>query len=143
MFANAVRDCLELYLCNGQLKFWKRQSQFDRWYAGQMRRATPWIWGVRFGTRSIYHPKRPGKNAKSFSTCRVSLPVAFSGVEGYQLALYKWALIVLPSFLESSELSLELADYLGHSTFWMVSVRFQYLTRLAKVAISKYSMRVS
>ena len=86
------------------------------------------------------------KNAKSFSTCRGSLPVAPSGVEGYRLALYEWALIVLPFFLESSELSLELADYLGdlgRSTFSMVSVRFPYLMRLAKVAISKYSMRVS
>ena len=46
-------------------------------------------------------------------TCHGSLPVAFSGVEGYQLALYEWAFIVHPFFLESSELSLELADYLG------------------------------
>jgi hypothetical protein len=142
MFANAVRHCLELYLCNRRLEFQKRRSQCDRWYAGR-RRETPWIWRVRFGTRSIYHPKRPGQKAKSFNTCRGSRPVAFSGVEGYQLALYEWALIVLPFFLESSELSPELADYLDRSTFLMVSVRFPYLTRLAKVAISKYSMRVS
>jgi len=51
------------------------------------------------------------------------------------ISRYEWAFIVHPFFLESSELSLELADYLGRSTFWMVSVRFQYLTRLAKVAI--------
>ena len=31
--------------------------------------------------------------------------------------LYEWALIVLPFFLESSGLSLELADYMGPSTF--------------------------
>ena len=100
---------------------------------------------MRFRTRRIYHPKRPGQKAKPFNTRRESRPVAFSGVEGYQLALYEWALIVLPFFLESSELSPELADYLGCSTFSMVSVRFPYLTRLAKpeVAISKYLMRVS
>jgi len=32
MFANAVRECLELYSCDRQLKIQKRQSQFDRWY---------------------------------------------------------------------------------------------------------------
>ena len=143
MFANAVRECLELYLCNRRLKFQKRRSQCNRWYA-QRRREAPWIWKVRSGTRSIYHPKRLGQKAKSFNTCRGSeRPVAFSGVEGYQLALYEWALIVLPFLLESSELSLELADYLNRSTFLMVSVRFPYLTRLAKVAISKYLMRVN
>ena len=142
MFANAVRECLELYLCNRRLKFQKRRSRCDQWHA-RRRRETSWIWGMRFRTRRIYHPKRPGQKEKSFNTCRGSRPVAFSGVEGYHLALYEWALIVLPFFLKSSELSPELADYLGRSTFSMVSVRFPYLTQLAKVAISKYLMNVS
>lgn len=139
MFASAVRDCLDFYLCNRRL-LQKRRSRCDRWHY-RMRRTTPWLHRVRFGTLNVYHQKRPGRKTRVFNPSRGSRRVAFPGVEGYQLASYEWALMVLPFFLENSVVSLELADYLSHSTFSIVSVRFPHLTRLAKVAISTYSIR--
>jgi hypothetical protein len=139
MFASAVRDCLDLYLCNRRL-LQKRRSRCDRWHAG-MRRMIPWLWRVRFGIPNVYHRKRLGRKSRVFNICRGSHRVSFPGVEGYQLALYEWALIVLPFFLENSLVSRELADHSSRSTFSMVSVRFPHLTRLAKVAILTYSMR--
>ena len=136
MFASAVRECLDLYLCNRSF-LQKQRSRFNRWRDG-MRRTTPWLWRVRFGTRNRNHPWR---KIRAFNTCHGSRPLAPPGMEGFRIALYEWALMVFPFFLERSTVSLELAEYLSRSTFSIVSVRFPYLTRLAKVAILKYSMR--
>jgi len=140
MFANAVGECLELYLCNRHL-LQKQRSQFDRRHA-TMRRTTPWLWRVRFGTRNAYHRNHPRRKTRAaFNICRRSRALAPPGIEAFQIALYEWALIVFPFFLERSTVSLKLADHLSRSTFSIVSARFPYLTRLAKVAILKYSIR--
>jgi len=53
--------------------------------------------------------------------------IAFPGAEGCRLALYEWALIVLPFFLESSELELELAGHLSRSGFLPETLDLFYL----------------
>ncbi|KIM37526.1 hypothetical protein M413DRAFT_257021 [Hebeloma cylindrosporum] len=137
-FAGAVMECLSLYLCNRAF-FQKRRSRFEPWRA-RRRRTSPWLWRMRFGPCNIYHRNHP--KAGTFDRRRGSRPVASPGLEDYQVALYEWALIVLPFFLENSAVSPDLAEHLSRSTFSINSVRFPYLTRRARLAISTYLLRV-
>ena len=55
---------------------------------------------------------------------------------------YRWALDLLPLFLERSAISLELANVLHHCTFTMMAWKFLQRRRLAKEVIAKYLLQV-
>jgi len=80
--------------------------------------------------------------ASIFIGADISFPENSPQHECYQSVSYRWALDLLPFFLENSAISLELAEVLHRCTFTTMAQQFLWRKRLAKEAIAKYLLWV-
>ncbi|KIM37588.1 hypothetical protein M413DRAFT_30784 [Hebeloma cylindrosporum] len=147
-YATAAKECLQLCLCShntfskGATEFFHRDKS--------LRRDKPWAWIRRSGVHSRiwiarHHSKvRLLKSTKRWYTidpgCRYP---EGSPIHEYLRSLpYRGALELLPSLLEKSAISFDLAEVMRRRTFTTMAQRFPRRTRLAKEAIKKYLSRV-
>jgi len=129
-YATAAKECLQLYLCNHH-KFSKETTESAR-RDKVLLRNKPWAWRVRLGTH-----KRISKAIQY-----ASFPQNSSEYKYHRSLAYEWALDLLPTFLEESAISLELADVLRDCIFTTMAQQFRRKMMLARKAITSYLFRV-
>jgi len=143
-YTTAAEECLRLCLCSyrhfskGAMEYGHR----DR----ALRRSKPSAWIARMG---VYSRIRKGRHhlqvqlkASVYIHQDASFPDNSPEHEYFRSLSYKWALDLLPFFLENSAISLELAEVLRRRTFTTMAQKFPRRKRLAKEAITKYLLRV-
>jgi hypothetical protein len=139
-YATAAKECLELCLCSHH-NFSKGTVEFTC-YKG-LRRSKPWAWIARLGVHSrIRKARQHFVRLRTVVDQYASLPKTSPEHEYYRSVAYRWALHLLPFLLETSEISLELAEVLRSRTFTTMAYSFPRRRRLAKEAITKYLLRV-
>ena len=147
-YATAAKECLQLYLCSHH-NFSKRATESAH-RDKALRRYKPWEWVARLGVHSRI---RMGRHhfkfirLQSIDAWRIyhqddSFPENSPEHEYCRSLTYRWALNLLPFFLERSAVSLELANVLDSCTFTMMAWGFPRRMKLAKEAIAKYLLRV-
>jgi hypothetical protein len=142
-YTTAAKECLQLCLCSHH-KFSKgvlESGHHDR----ELRRSKPSAWITRMGVRRrIWKAWNLQLEASSsiYIEQHASFPEKSPEHEYYRSLSYRWALDLLPFFLENSAISLELVEVLRRCTFTMMSWQFPRRRRLAKEAISRYLLRV-
>ena len=147
-YVTASKECLQLYLCS-HLRFSKGSVESAH-RDNMLRRSKPSLWRTRLGPhsriRKARHHIKVWKWKKLLKTpCFGPFPFPENSLEVYDYyrsLLYRWALDHLPSFLEKSAISLELAEILHHHTFTTMAQKFPRRIRLAKDTIRKYLLRV-
>jgi len=141
-YVTAAKECLQLYLCNHH-KFSQGATDSDR-CCKVLLRNKPWTVKVRLGANSRI-PKAI-RWRKSFGAPIIHQDPAYTlntfQHENYRSLSYKWALELLPLFLEESAISLELANMLRTCTFATMAQQFRRKMMLARKAITAYLLRV-
>jgi hypothetical protein len=123
-YTTAAKECLQLYLCNHH-KFSKGTTEHDLALYRNIGIAPPCSCnGHSHETQGDYCPKGSFKHKSCL------------------LLSYRWALDLLPFFLEKSAISLELAELLHGCTFTTMSSLFPQRKKLAKKAIVRYLLWV-
>jgi len=144
-YATASQECLQLCLCSHQ-KFSKGAMESAH-RDNVLRRSKPSLWIRRLGVHSKirkgrHHLKR---SLKAQLEVRIKAFESFpdnSPEQEYSLSFsYRWALDLLPFFLENSAISLDLVEVLRTCTFTTMGQRFPRRMRLAKGAIPRYLLR--
>ena len=139
-YATAAKECLELCLCSHR-NFSKGTVEFAC-YKG-LRRSKPWAWIARLGVHSrIRKARQYLVRMQRVVDQHASLPENSPEHEYYRSLAYRWALDLLPFFLEKSDISLELAEVLRNRAFTTMAQIFPRRRRLAKEAITKYLLRI-
>jgi len=144
----ASKECLQLCLCHHHNFSNKAMESTHRDDA--LRRNKPWLWKGRLGVHSRIRRGRHRLKVRQGTLLKAqdiypeqtSFPDTSPEHEHYRSLSYRWALDLLPFFLERSAVSLELADILRGCTFAMMGQKFPWRMRLAKVAITKYLLLV-
>jgi hypothetical protein len=139
----ASKECMQLCLClhskfsNGAMDSADRDKV--------LRRSSPSLWRRRLGLHSRIRKARRHFEARQLKSLKgkdyldQSVPLE----NDYSRSLsYRWALDLLPYFLEKSAISLELAEILCGCTFTTMGQKFPWRMRLAKEAVAKYLLRV-
>jgi hypothetical protein len=147
-YATASKECLQLCLFNHH-RFSKGTMESAH-REKELRRSRPSLWGRRLGVhsrirKSRHHLKvRQHRLIKAQSLMDRSDPPPNKSLEHEycRRLFYRWALDILPSLLEKSAISLELAEVLRGRTFTMMGQKFPRRMRLAKEAKTKYLLRV-
>ena len=147
-YTTAAKECLQLYLCSHH-NFSKGATEFAHRYEA-LRRNKPSIWISRLGVHSRIRTGRhhfkflrlQSIKARGILCQHDSFPENSPGHEYFRFLSYRWALHLLPFFLERSAISLELANVLRSCTFAMMAWKLPRRRRLAKKAIAKYLLRV-
>jgi hypothetical protein len=147
-YATAAKECLQLYLCSHH-NFFKRSTEFSH-HAKALRRNKPWEWVARLGVHSRIRKARHHFKVQQHNSLKThtyisphsSFPENSFEHQYCRSLSYRWALDLLPFFLERSAISLELANVLHSCTFTTMAWKFPHRRRLAKVAIMKYLLRV-
>ena len=150
-YATSAKECLQLYLCSHR-NFSKGATDFSC-HDQELRRSKPWEWLARLGVHSRIRKFRHHFKVHQHKSIRVelrqyaiyedlSLPKISPEHQYYRFLSYRWALDLLPFFLERSAISLELANVLRSCTFTTMAWKFPRRMRLAKDAIAKYLLRV-
>jgi len=150
-YATTSKECLQLCLCSHH-KFSKRALGLVH-QDDILHRSKPWLWRRPLGIHSRirkgrHHLKvRQQKLLKGQRRFDWTLLLSknrdrlfsdgFPEHEYHRSLLYRWELDLLPSFLEKSAISLELAGVLRSRTFTTMGQQFPLRMRLAKVAITK------
>ena len=143
-YTAAAKDCLQLCLFNHRnfSKGIMDSGHRDR----ALRRSKPSAWIARMGVCSRIWKGR--HNFQILLKARItinqyhSFPEKSPQHECYRSLSYRWALDLLPFFLENSAISLELAAVLRRRTFTTMALQFPRRKRLAKEAIAKYLLQV-
>ena len=142
-YAAAAKECLQLFLCSYH-HFSKGVGHRDR----ALRRNKPAAWMARMGLRNRSRIQKGRHHFKVLLKASMyiiqdpSFPEDSPQHEYYRSLSYRWALDLLPSFLENSAISLELAEVLRRRTFTTMAQQFPRRKRLAKDAITKYLLQV-
>ena len=145
-YAMAAKECLQLYLCSHR-NFSKGATEFscrDK----VLRRSKPWEWLARMGVHSRIRKHRHHLKVHQHKFHRyiiyedLSFPKISPKHQYSRFLSYRWALGLLPCFLERSTISLELANVLRGCTFTTMAWRFPRRMRLTEDAIAKYLLRV-
>jgi hypothetical protein len=146
-YATAAQECLQLYLCSHH-NFSKGSTEFSH-HDKALCRTKPWEWVARLGVHSRiwkarHHFKVQQHNSVKAQTITQDNFYPENSPEHQKLRslLYRWALDLLPFFLERSAISLELANLLHSCTFTTMAWKFPRRRRLAKEAIVKYLLQV-
>jgi hypothetical protein len=149
-YAMAAKECLQLYLCSYH-HFSKGATEFA--YRDKVLcRNKPSAWISRLGVHSRIRKGRHHFKVQQFNSVKAQIFISQVAIapenfpkhepEYYQFLSYRWALDLLPLFLERSAISLELADVLRSCTFTTMAWKFPRRKRLAKEAIARYLFRV-
>ena len=143
-YTTAAKECLELCLCSyhhfskGPMAFGHRNRE--------LRRSRPSAWIARMGVHSrIWKARRHLQvllKASRAVSQDDSFPENSPRHDYYRSVSYRWALDLLPFFLQNSAISLELAGVLHKCTFTMMAQQFPRRMRLAKEAMAKYLLQV-
>jgi hypothetical protein len=143
-YTTAAKECLELCLCS-YLHFSKgamESGHHDR----ALRRSKPSAWRAQMGVHGriseARHHFKVQLKASIYIIQDTSFPENSPEHEYCRSLSYRWALDLLPFFLENSGISLELAEVLRRRTFTTMAQQFPWRRRLAKEAIAKYLLRV-
>ena len=147
-YTAAAKECLQLYLCSHS-NFSKGVTESGR-RDRELRRSKPSAWMARMGVYSRiwkgrhHFQVRLRVKALRYIHWNMSFPAYLnsSGQEYRRSLSYRWALDLLPFFLDNSAISLELAGVLRRRTFTKMAQQFPRRKRLAKEAIAKYLLRV-
>jgi len=146
-YATAAKECMQLCLCN-HLKFSKGATE-SVYRDKALLRNKPWAWKAQLGIHSRIRKAmrhltvRRWKSFKALMRYNIPHPPERSSTHDYYLVLsYQWKLDLLPTFLEKSAISLELADVLRTRTFTTMAQRYPRRMRLAREAIAAYLLRV-
>jgi hypothetical protein len=140
-YATAAKECLQLYLCSHR-NFSKGSTEFS-YHDKALCRNKPWEWVARLGVHSRMWKARHHFKVQQHKTLKhSSFPENSPEHQCYRSLSYRWALDLLPFFLERSVISLELANVLRSCTFTTMAWKFARRRRLAKEAIVKYLLRV-
>ena len=111
-----------------------------------LRRSKPSAWIARMGVRSriwkARHHLKGQLEASIYIDQYASFPPNSPQHEYFRSLSYRWALDLLPFFLENSAISSDLAEVLRRRTFTTMAQKFPRRSRLAKEAITKYLLRV-
>jgi hypothetical protein len=143
-YTTASKECLQLCLCNHQ-NFTKRaweSAHRDK----ALRRSKPSVWRRRLGVNSRIRKSRHQLKVlqQGLLKARItinqyaSFPDNSPEHEYCRSLSYRWSLDLLPSLLEKSAVSLELAEVLHGCTFTTMGQKFPRRMTLAKEAIAKY-----
>lgn len=139
----ASKECMQLCLC--------RHSKFSRgtvefaYRDKVLRRNKPSLWRRRLGVHSRIRKGRRHLKARQLKSLKAQdyLDNSVPAENEYSRSLsYRWALDLLPSFLEKSATSLGLAEVLRGCTFTTMGLKFPRRMRLAKEAVLKYLLRI-
>jgi len=144
-YTTAAKECLELCLCSYR-DFSKGATESGH-RDKALRRSKPSAWIARMGVRSRiwkarYHLQVLLKLSWGYIRQDASFPENSPKHEFYRSLSYRWALDLLPFFLENSAISSELAEVLRRRTFTTMAPKFPRRWRLAREAIAKYLLRV-
>jgi hypothetical protein len=146
-YATAAKECLQLYLCSHR-NFSKGATQFTL-QDQTLCWSKPSAWISRLGVNSRiwkarHHFKVQQHNSLKAQAIFQHVPYPKNSPKHQYLRFlsYRWALDLLPFFLERSAISLELADMLRSCTFTTMAQKFPRRRRLAKEAIAKYLLWV-
>ena len=143
-YTTAAKECLQLCLCS--YRHFSKGAMESSHHSRALRRNKPSAWIARMGIHS--------RIRKGWHHCKVQLKASMyihqdtsfldnsPQHEYYRYLSYRWALDLLPFFLEKSAISLELAELLRRRTFTTMAQQFPRRKRLAKEAITKYLLRV-
>jgi hypothetical protein len=143
-YTTAAKECLQLCLCNYR-DFFKRATESGH-HDRALRRTKPSAWIARMGVRSRIrkgrHHLQVQLKPSMYFLQHHSFPDNSPKHDYYRSMSYRWALDLLPFFLDNSAISLELAEVLRRRTFTTMAQKFPRRWRLAKEAISRYLLRV-
>jgi len=110
----ASKECLQLCLCSHH-DFSNRATEFTH-RDNALRRNTPWFWRGQLGVHSRIRKCRHHLKARQWNSFKgryvdqyASLPDNCLQHDYYRSLSYRWALDLLPFFLERSAISLDLA----------------------------------
>ena len=127
-YATAAKECLQLPVClYSHRNFSKRVMESAR-HDKALRKGKLWTWIARLGVNSrIQAWVRQHKSLKARFTIDQHFPLSENPPEDeyYRSWSYRWALDLLPFFLEKSAISLEVADVLRSRTFTMMGRKFR------------------
>jgi len=148
-YATAAKECLELCLCSHH-KFSVGATESASGDKALLRNK-PWAWKARLGVHSrmrkpMHHITVQRRKLLQFGRKVTSQfpspPLSPSELQDYLSLAYQWGLDILPSLLEKSAISLELADVLRSRTFAMTAQKSPRKMKLVKAAITTYLLRV-
>ena len=144
-YTTAAKECLKLCLCSYR-HFSKGATE-----SGHRDRALcqnkPSAWIAQMGVHCrIWKGRHHLRVLPKQSTIPIRQHICFPDNspkhEYYRSVSYRWALDLLPLFLENSVISLELAEVLHKHTFTTMAQQFSQRRRLAKEVIAKYLFQV-
>jgi hypothetical protein len=137
-YTTAAKECLQLCLCSYRdfTKGVMESGHHDR----ALRRSKPSAWIARMRSRRMW--KASHHFQSTYINQDASFPENSPQHEYYRSLSYRWALDLLPIFLENSVISLELAEVLRRCDFTTMAWQFPRRRRVAKEAISRYLLRV-
>lgn len=139
-YVAASKECIQLCLSRHST-FSRGAVEFAHW-DNMLRRNKPSQWISKLGVHSRIRKGRryvKSRQLKSLKALDQSVPAE----NEYSRALsYRWALGLLPSFLEKSATSLELAEVLRGCTFTTMGLKFPWRMRLAQEAVFEYLSRI-
>jgi len=139
----ASKECMQLCLCLHS-KFSRRVREYA-YRDKALRRRKPSLWRRRVGVHGRIRKARYHFKARQLKSLKAQdyLDQSVLAENEYARSLsYRWALDLLPSFLEKSAASLELAEVLRGYTFTTMGQKFPRRMRLAKEAVLKYLLRI-
>jgi len=146
-YKTAARECLQLCLCSH--RYFSKGTTESGQRDGALRRSKPSAWIARMGVHSRiwkarhhFHVLLRKASTRRFIHQNSFFPDNSPEHEYCRSLSYRWALDLLPLFLEKSAISLELAEVLRRRTFTRMVQQFPRRNRLAKEAIAKYLLRV-
>ena len=146
-YTTASRECLQLRLSNHQI-FSKGMWAPDHGDKA-LRRNKLFVWIRRLGVHSRIRKSRRLLKVRQWKSLKQMMIKQYATLandspehEYYRSLAYRQALDLLPSLLERSAISLELAGALHHCTFTTMAQRFPRRTRLAKEAMTRYLLLV-
>ena len=145
-YAAAAKECLQLFLFSH--RNWSKGATEFACRDRAIRRSKPWEWVARLGVHSRIRKGRHHLKVRQHKSIRLKaryivyqdlfLPKNSPKHQYCRSLSYRWALDLLPFFLERSAISLELANVLRRCTFTTMAWKFPRRRRLAKEAITKY-----
>jgi hypothetical protein len=143
-YATASKRCLQLCLCSHHILpkgAILKSAHRDK----ALRRSKPWLWRRRLGIHGWALKARHRQKVRRWKSLKTEPGTSggsYARDEYRRSVVYGWSLNLLPSLLEKSAISLELAKVLRRRTFTTMAQRFPRRKRLAKEAIMRYLLRV-
>jgi len=147
-YATASKECLQLCLSNHHI--FSKGSAESAGRDSVLRRSRPFVWLTRLGVHSRIRKGRHYLKVRQRKSLKSQIKIDQYGSfpdnspehQFYRSLSYRGSLDLLPSLLEKSAISCELAQVLHQCTFTTMAQKFPRRTSLAKEAIAKYLLRV-